>query len=275
MSTDASDQDEATGAGRDPRRAVLTVLAVLALLVAGFVGGSLAIDPEGPDFQEMFFAAGLGMVALAVAGLALVFRDLTVARRLEDDQVPADRRAGEGVQGRRWVEPAVPPIVALEPRVSTGEPGRVEREEARPRPRIKDEFYDVTVLDGVDVEASKALGEHGIEDTWDLREVEDEEIAEAANVPIEVAVRWRSMAELVAASGLGPAHAALLTRCGIGSLEELADADPGTLADRIDHVWADGTIRKPGQRLDAEEIEPWIQAAREHLAEPEPEALAA
>lgn len=268
MSTGTSDQGPATGAGSDPRRAVLTVLAVLALLVAGFVGGNLAIDPEGPDVQEMFFAVGLGMVALAVAGLALVFRDLTVARRLEDSQASTGEQAQEEPLDRRWVEPAIRPIVELEPPVPTAGPSVDERGRTRRRPTINDEFYDVTVLEGIDVEASKALGEHGIEDTWDLREAEADEVAEAAGVPIEVAVRWRSMAELVAAPDLGPAHGALLTRCGIGSLDELAQADPGTLADRVNLVWADGTLRTPGQRLDAEDIEPWIQAASAHLAEP-------
>ncbi len=270
MTTDTSDQEDSGQRPSKVRRALLTVLAVLSLLVAGFFGANLAIDPDGPDMEEMFFATGIGMFALAVAGLILVFRDLEVARRLDRGQVATASHQHRGRAQGPWVEPAAPPIIALEADLPDGPPPSAPGEPGTTSPRIRDTFYDVTVLEGIDVETSKDLGDHGIEDTWDLREVEPEEIAEAADVPMEVARRWRAMAELVAAEPLTPAHAALLTRCGIGSLAALARADAAALADRVNRVWADGTLRRPGQRLEADDVRPWIDAAREHRREPAP-----
>lgn len=270
MSTKAPEDDDGRGGPSKARRAVLTVIASLALLVAGFAGTNLVIDPDGPDTAEMFFATGVAMVSLAVAGLILVFRDLTSARRLGDQGGSPPPAASQRPTKRPWVEPAVPPIIAPDAERPHGQTEPVSQAREPAEPQIRDAFYDVTVLDGIGVQASKDLGDHGIEDTWDLREVGPKEIAEAADVPIEVARRWRAMAELVAAERLAPEHAALLTRCGIGSLDALARADPATLADRVNRVWADGTLRTPGQRLTVEDVQPWIDAASEHRREPAP-----
>lgn len=126
------------------------------------------------------------------------------------------------------------------------------------------QVYEVEKIEGIGPEYTEKLLKLGIEDTRALWQANPRELTEAIDVSRKRVDRWRSMSELMAISGIGPQYAELLTRSGIGSIEDLADADPEELLEGIQAKQKKLQVRIQGNIVKRPRVEGWIEDAKAH-----------
>lgn len=124
--------------------------------------------------------------------------------------------------------------------------------------------YEVASVEGVGEVYSEDLAGLGIEDTRDLWSADEGTVSEALDVPKRIVASWRSRAELMAVSGLGPQYAELLERSGVEGIEDLARREADELLESINAKDEELEINIQGSKVTKARVEGWIQLAQEH-----------
>lgn len=146
--------------------------------------------------------------------------------------------------------------------------------EPEPRPEAPDPFgrvYPVEEIEGIGETFREELKTHQVHDTRDLWHADVHRTADDLDIPTKTAQRWRTMAELMAVSGIGPQYAELLARAGVDGIEDLAAREPDELVSEIQAKQETLDVRIQGNVVRRPRVERWIDAARVH---PWPEAPA-
>lgn len=93
---------------------------------------------------------------------------------------------------------------------------------------------ELTRLDGVGPARHDALNDQGVETFADLAKADTETLAGSVSVSPETVADWQRAVDLTRVHGIGPARASRLRDAGVQTLEDLARADTGGLAEHAD-----------------------------------------
>lgn len=242
---------------------VLGVLAILVLFGVAYVGVSFAIDPTGPDFEEMFFAAGLAIVGVAVAGILIAATTILNEAHIRDHQELTHRHAHGGT-----VAPAPRPTGTRS--MTKTQPAKAAKPLDAPPATTRTpsspfgDIHPVIDVEGVGDVYEKKLGAMGIVDTEQLWKADPKKVADNLDVPLKTAQKWHAMAELMALDGIGPQYAELLVRAGITSIHELANTKAEAVLDQVQQTEEGRDVRIQGNQISIKYTRRWVRTAKEH-----------
>lgn len=146
---------------------------------------------------------------------------------------------------------------------------RIERQSAARRPRLspEDPLEDAP---SIGPKTAARFAKIGVTTVGELLAIDPEKAAAALNVrhiTPEAIREWRAQALLqCAVPGLAGHDAQILTGCGVSSAEELARANPQDILARAAELLATSQgkrLIREGQEPDLEEVESWIEEARQ------------
>ena len=216
---------------------ILSLIAITsAVLISMYDRGTL-----DPQLNAAFY--GLVLVC-AILGFGLLYLLFTLPKALRGVQQPDAYR----VIAPAVVEGTPEPVVTV-PMKSQIDYGRESR--------------DVEILEGIGTVFSRRLERKGIKTLQDLRAASGSQVADAAQVPLAVATRWKLMADLMLVSEVDAQAAELLIGCGVTTVRELASQNPEALARRARVVNQASRARIYPAPITIAAVETWIGAARQ------------
>lgn len=246
--------------------------------LVGLVGLAL-IGVQGVGFLSLGTAVALAGLAIGILAVGTILTLASLRHTLNVvydqgnrlDQLAArvgaladELRVGDEAVGWGTEEPTDMDLTAN----LTAERGRM-REDPRerkpepgpgspPDPLERGETHALIDVPGLDAESVDRLNEVGITDTQELWSGDPVYMAGSLGVEPQQVERWQTMAELMALEGIDGEDAEMLTRAGIGSVDELRHETPERLMRRVDET---ESVERVGA-LDPQQAHDWIEAAR-------------
>lgn len=97
-----------------------------------------------------------------------------------------------------------------------------------------EDFEYLLLIDGVDGRTNQKLRHAGVITLRDLLDAEPKRIADKQDLSVEQIRRFQRLNGLLDVRNVGEKRGMRLLTAGIGSRQALADADPATIAERLD-----------------------------------------
>lgn len=139
-----------------------------------------------------------------------------------------------------------------------------EQAPVTPGPGPFGDVHPIEDIEGIGETFAAQLADIEIEDTQQLWQADPTEVADHLDISDKVTRRWKAQAELMALDGIGPQYAELLARVGIGSIEDLAEADVGDLVERIQAKDDELKVSIQKNTIGEARVSTWVEAAQEH-----------
>ncbi|MHB8632507.1 MAG: DUF4332 domain-containing protein [Thermoplasmatota archaeon] len=126
----------------------------------------------------------------------------------------------------------------------------------------------VAELEGVGPRFAERLLALGIADSEQLIRADAKDLARRTKAHYRDVRKWQDMAELVHVDGIGPHVAAILVRCDVNSVAELAQSDVKALAARIEAHLATPANAVAAVAVGPKEVGRWVKSAQKVAALP-------
>lgn len=153
---------------------------------------------------------------------------------------------------------------------STGHSSILQEMESRFTPPAEPAraYYDYDG-DNADVEAVEGIGRiygeklraAGVHTTARLCYEDAQSLADRVGVPVRTVEQWKSMAELIKISGVGPQYAEALARSGINGIAELKRRSPGAIAEQVNSYLDSLHTNVIGTKITEVRVKSWQKAA--------------
>lgn len=120
----------------------------------------------------------------------------------------------------------------------------------------------VIEIEGIGAEYSKKLAAAGVKTIPELRAADATTLAAQTGLSENMVRDWQGMADLMQVQGIGPQYSELLVKSGVASVQDLSEADPDELLERIEKVSAGRSARIQGNVIGKKTVKNWIKAAK-------------